>query len=68
MKPSASPLDIPAVPTSITKDDIISNLREIRERGWEKEFRDMAQNQDDTLLDVNSPKIMNQWDKDEWTW
>ncbi len=28
-----SPLDVPAVPTNITKDEIISTIREIRERG-----------------------------------
>lgn len=27
-----SPLDVPAVPTNITKDEIISTIREIRER------------------------------------
>ncbi len=28
-----SPLDVPAVPTNITKEEIISTIREIRERG-----------------------------------
>jgi hypothetical protein len=63
-----SPLDVPAVPTNITKDEINSTIREIRGRGWEKDFRVMALNQDDKLMDVNSLKIQNQWDKDEWTW
>ena len=30
---SSSPLDVPAVATTITKDDILSTIREIRERG-----------------------------------
>jgi hypothetical protein len=28
-----SPLDVPAVPTNITKDEILSTIREIQERG-----------------------------------
>lgn len=28
-----SPLDVPAVPTNITKEEIISTIRQIRERG-----------------------------------
>jgi hypothetical protein len=30
---STSPLDVPAVPTDITKEEILSTIREIRERG-----------------------------------
>jgi len=30
---SSSPLDVPAVQISITKDEILSTIREIRERG-----------------------------------
>lgn len=37
-------------------------------QGWEKAFRDMAKNHDDVLIDVHSPTVDNQWDKDEWTW
>jgi antitoxin MazE len=37
-------------------------------QGWEKAFRDMAKNQDDELIDVNSPTLDNQFDESEWTW
>lgn len=44
---------------------IITPYEEIR-AGWEKCFQLMAENKDDTLLDVSS--LSNSWDEDEWQW
>lgn len=37
-------------------------------RGWDKAFRIMAEKGDDTLLDINSPELNNDWDENEWIW
>ena len=33
--------------------------------GWEEQFRDMAESQDDRLLDAPVP---TRWDTEEWEW
>lgn len=35
--------------------------------GWDKAFKLMAQNGDDTLAD-DADIIAHSWDEDEWTW
>ena len=35
--------------------------------GWDKAFREMAEREDDTLLDGTIP-LETAWDKDEWEW
>lgn len=35
--------------------------------GWEELFREMAQNDDDALIDGES-SINNTWDETEWQW
>lgn len=35
--------------------------------GWDKAFKRMAQNGDDTLAD-GADIISHSWDEDEWTW
>lgn len=44
---------------------IVTPYEEVR-AGWEKCFQLMAENKDDTLLDVSS--LTNSWDEDEWQW
>jgi antitoxin MazE len=44
---------------------IVTPYEEVR-AGWEKCFQLMAENKDDTLLDVSS--LANSWDEDEWQW
>lgn len=44
---------------------IVTPYEEVR-AGWEKCFQLMAENKDDTLLDVSS--LSNSWDEDEWQW
>ena len=44
---------------------IITPYEEIR-AGWEKCFQLMAEDKDDTILDVSS--LSNSWDEDEWQW
>jgi len=36
-------------------------------QGWEKQFRRMAERQDDRLLDEDAVSL-TQWDTDEWQW
>jgi len=35
--------------------------------GWDKAFRDMAENGDDMLIGADEP-ISNSWDETEWQW
>ena len=35
--------------------------------GWEELFREMAQNDDDVLID-GEPSIHHNWDEAEWQW
>lgn len=44
---------------------IVTPYEEVR-AGWEKSFRMMAKNEDDTLLDADS--LSSSWDEDEWQW
>lgn len=44
---------------------IVTPYEEVR-AGWEKYFQLMAENKDDTLLDISS--LSNSWDEDEWQW
>jgi len=34
-------------------------------QGWDEQFRAMAENKDDGLLDAGTP---SEWDKTEWQW
>jgi antitoxin MazE len=44
---------------------IITPYEEVRS-GWEDSFKLMAENEDDTLLDMNN--IEHSWDEEEWVW
>jgi antitoxin MazE len=48
-------------------DDGAIILRPIAEprRGWDKAFREMAENGDDILLDPETPTL---FDREEWQW
>ena len=35
--------------------------------GWDEAFRDMAENDDDLLIDSQAP-ILHSWDETEWQW
>jgi antitoxin MazE len=36
-------------------------------QGWDEQFRQMAERQDDRLLDEDAVSL-TQWDQDEWQW
>lgn len=42
----------------------VSNVR----RGWENAFRKMSKSEDDTLIDINTPDVTNDFDETEWEW
>jgi antitoxin MazE len=44
---------------------LITSYEEARE-GWDKAFQRMAKNEDDGLLDADSP--LHSWDEEEWQW
>lgn len=37
-------------------------------KGWNEAFEAMANKGDDTLLDINSSDLNNEWVENEWTW
>ena len=44
---------------------IITASPEPKRKGWEKAFKEMAENNDDTLI---MPDIFNDENTDDWTW
>ncbi|MCC5925922.1 MAG: AbrB/MazE/SpoVT family DNA-binding domain-containing protein [Bacteroidetes bacterium] len=49
-------------------DEIILRSVSSPREGWDNAFKSMAENRDDTLLDVHSPSLDDHWNEDEWTW
>jgi antitoxin MazE len=45
---------------------VIRPLRKPRQ-GWDEQFRRMAENGDDTLLDADAPSL-TRFDEEEWEW
>jgi antitoxin MazE len=37
-------------------------------RGWDEQFRLMAEQEDDALLDPETMPSLTTWDEEEWTW
>lgn len=52
--------------SSETGKIIITPAQENRQ-GWSESFKKMAENKDDTLLDINE-NITSTWDEEEWEW
>ncbi len=46
---------------------VIRSIKKIRS-GWDKSFQEMANNNDDGLLDKSALLHQNSWDKQEWEW
>ena len=44
---------------------IVRPIKEAARQGWEEQFREMAENGDDVLLDEETA---TSWDGEEWEW
>jgi antitoxin MazE len=53
------------VEMAIESDQIVIRPARHRRDHWEVQFREMAAQQDDRLLDQPAP---TRWDQDEWEW
>lgn len=46
---------------------IIKPIKKTRE-GWAEAFKEMAENEDDELLDKDVLHAQSNWDEEEWVW
>ena len=53
------------VEVAVGPDQLVIRPARRPRHAWDKQFRDMAEQGDDRLLDEAVP---TQWDKDEWEW
>jgi antitoxin MazE len=51
----------------IQGDQLILRAARRPREGWSEQFREMAANNDDVLLDLNA-HTASSWDEEEWTW
>ena len=56
------------VDIEVREDELIIRSIDKPRKNWAEGFRTMAEQKDDTLLDVNDSSIQNRWDKEEWDW
>ncbi|MDP3148286.1 MAG: AbrB/MazE/SpoVT family DNA-binding domain-containing protein [Ignavibacteria bacterium] len=56
------------VDIEVREDELIVRSIDKPRKNWAEGFRAMAEQKDDTLLDVNDSSIQNRWDKEEWDW
>jgi len=56
------------VDIEVREDELIIRSIDKPRKNWAEGFRVMAEQKDDTLLDVNDSSIQNRWDKEEWDW
>lgn len=53
----------------ILKDnEIVLRSAEKARKGWDHSFEEMAQQNDDQLLDQEEIQHPSEWDETEWTW
>lgn len=55
------------VELEVRDETIIIRRTEKAREGWEEQFRMMAAQGDDQLLDGDAPSLTT-WDEDEWEW
>jgi len=56
------------VDIEVREDELIVRSIDKPRKNWAESFRAMAEQKDDTLLDINDSSIQNRWDKEEWDW
>ncbi len=55
------------VELEVQQDRIVIHSARRPRQGWEEQFRLMAEQGDDRLLDAEVPSL-TRWDEDEWEW